>query len=386
MNQFNWNEEVEMKDLIKYANEVGSANFNFHNFYILELTIEDAVTIVNLHRREYSNIIIPELSMKEIESLNITEKILYDKINQFLSEKIKKENNTNGFFMKTNRHSCKDSPIDYPNSSDIQNFIDQIKKTEIPTMDKTIDNIDFSIAFNSMCMSRLKSIKVTNADDAMSLLKRSKRIFNGMKMSIENKDLNIYLAFCNYNDDIVQYSSNEFRCVISKGQLRCIFQYSYMIKLNLFDDNDELINDMINEIRRKIEKEIINFPDYLKDVLIDVQVVPISNSNGSQSFNINLLEYNPLGPGGIWGDLYWDRDKDWLLGNKPIPDSVSYSDNLNRRISKIKILYDNNNEKNVIYFIYTTKSTVGFDFEGLYCMNQEYMLELWKYWKMEERK
>ncbi len=131
MNQFEWNGNDKQSEIFKYSCKMGSKDNKYNKFEILQLSKEDAITIRNLYRRDLSNIIIPELNKSEKELLVNSEAELLYKIDNFL----KTLDTEDGFFMKTNRHSCKDSPIDHPTENDINLFKLELTKCDIPPME-----------------------------------------------------------------------------------------------------------------------------------------------------------------------------------------------------------------------------------------------------------
>ena len=294
--------------------------------------------------------------------------------------------------MKTNRHSCKDSVLDHPSDKDLGTFRANMQALQCPAVDIALDDVDFSAAFEAMCRARIQATAVTSGAEAVSLLSRSRRIYEDFELQLR-PDIGIddfYLFFSPFDDAMAQNPMHEFRCYISGRQLRCIAQYSYLTACPIPEDR-------IQVAATSIAFDIVNYfipqmADGVSDVAVDVQCVPEDPDN--VSFTVRRIEVNPLGPGTVWGTLDWQNDSTWLLGKVCPPESSVRRDTqgeklvrelMNLVVSPASPGSGRETVACVVTYI-AQKPCLGVCNSALAHMPPDYMLVLWEEWRLGERK
>ena len=308
MNQYKWDGTEALSSIFSYSHQLGPRDTLATGVSTLAFSIEDAKHIIQLYRHTFPSVLIPEPDY-DIQVDTIRNDLI-SKIDMFLSTLA-----PNGrWFLKTNRHSCKDSPLDHPLETDIELFASVLSEVEVPPMHLNIDNIDFGPCFEAMCVARLQATSISDGASTVSLLERSKRIHDDLSLQLElcPDPWDCYLAFSPFDDDMTRYPTHEFRCFVSRRKLRCITQYSYLIKCPIPAD---LIPVAVQAISSCIEEEVLPALDNaIRDAAVDVQCVPVAGGQKSHPvFTVRVIEINPLGPGTVWGHLEWEKDKQWLL-------------------------------------------------------------------------
>jgi hypothetical protein len=385
--QFAWNGTERAEDVFRYASRLGPRDFSTQLQLILPLSKQDAYNIVDIYRsRECSELLgAPRLSVHQLAAAC---KELMSRIDAVLSP-----HPGATWFMKTNRHSLKDAPLDHPVENDLNIFRRELERTTAPPPGTSVDEVDFGPAFEAMCRARLQSTIVRTGADAVSLLARSKRIHDDFCLQIDLQDQtewDCYLSFIAFDAAMAQYPINEFRCYISRRELRCIMQYSYLVRCPIMDD---LIQSAADAICCILDDEVLpTLPADVFDVAADIQCVtiPPMRATDSYSFRVKLIELNPLGPGSVWGLLNWDTDSAWLLGNAALPAPWQRSDTAGGENKSVLCAQQRSaqsiqqSRNNLFLFAYTSRHPAGLNLGALAHVPPDYMLELWKMWKIEK--
>lgn len=367
----------------------GNSNSSASSLHILPLSLQEVQHLISLQRQT-----IPGMAWTgEENSFSASDATQGDldafrgefvaKVDSFLSS-ISSE--CGKWFLKTNRHSCKDSPLDSPNEKDLALFAEELDRYPVPAEHlKSLDDVDFGSAFLAMCRSRLESTAVRNGEDVLSLLIRSKRIYGDFTLQVRLQPIpwDCYLAFSPYDDQMAQYPLHEFRCYLSNRQVRCIMQYSYLITCPIPPEEmpsavQTIVTYLYHDFLPSLSQDIL-------DVAVDVQCIP---SNSSKQFEIKFIETNPLGPGTVWGHLSWDGDRSWLLFDPQDAQNVSILP------SEAVIPDSQGGERRVQWYhpadgcvcvvLYTSRHPLGMLWGALAHIPPDYMLVLWEKWRLEE--
>ena len=384
--QFAWDGTEKAGEVFQYASRLGPRDASTQLQLVMPLSKQDAYNIIDIYRsRECSELLgAPRLSVHQLAAAC---KELMTRIDALLSS-----HPGATWFMKTNRHSLKDAPLDHPVDSDLAIFRRELGRTTPPPPGANIDEVDFGPAFEAMCRSRLQSTIVRTGADAISLLARSKRIHDDFCLQIQLQDQeqwDCYLSFIGFDAAMAEYPTNEFRCYISRRELRCIMQYSYLVRCPIIDD---LIQQAADAICRLLNDEVFpTLPVDVFDVAADVQCVAIPpvHITDPYSFRVKLIELNPLGPGSVWGQLDWDTDSSWLLGSGALPSPCQRSDTAggeNKRVlcAQQRHAPGSPQSDKLFIFAYTSRHPLGLNLGALAHVPPDYMLELWKMWKIEK--
>lgn len=199
---------------------------------------------------------------------------------------------------------------------------------------------------------------------------RSHRTHGDLRLQLDcEATWDCYLAFLPFVPDIADTPLNEFRCYVSRGIVRCIAQYSYLVQCPIpADDMPEAGQACAAFVRPLLP----SLPGGVEDVAIDVRCVP----RGAGGFKVSLIEVNPLGPGCVWGTLYWDHHCDWLLGRCPPPFQIPSSTGDNEGNSTAYVL---DSEREVVV-AFTSSHARGFTMGGLSHMPAGFLMELHEAW------
>ena len=120
---FEWDGDENISEIFQYSHSLGpQGTEDIKKHEILQLTYEETLSIRNLYIKTCPSVLVPDLTESQKTDLLVSEKALQIKFDDFLS-KIKGKYKEEYWFLKTNRHSCKDSPLDNPNQNDLQLFI-----------------------------------------------------------------------------------------------------------------------------------------------------------------------------------------------------------------------------------------------------------------------
>jgi hypothetical protein len=228
--QYDWDGSEDMSNVFQYSHRLGPRETALTEIHVLPLTIQEVQKIVQLQK-----VFCPALAWTDDESLD------HDKESEVSLEHFRKEfiakvdaflsvfSQGQKWFVKTNRHSCKDSPLDHPLERDLSIFSAELDLHAIPVGDD-LDDIDFGSAFLAMCRSRLTSTAISSGNEVLSLLERSQRIYGDFTLQLRlcPSPWDCYLAFTPFDERMARYPLHEFRCFISHRQVRCITQYSYL--------------------------------------------------------------------------------------------------------------------------------------------------------------
>lgn len=410
--QYLWDGSDDIKSVFEYSHSLGpkgSFQFQFQSpssSSQLESQLESqsqSTHILSLSMEEVQKITLLQSSNwiwtgdensqnnSEINDLELFKQHFILKINEFLSNISNSSNQK--WFLKTNRHSCKDSPLDHPTENDLQIFKNELNLfPTIPLNISNIDEIDFGVAFLAMCRSRLESTAVRNGNDVLSLLIRSKRIYDDFILQLRICPLpwDCYLAFTSYDDEMAKYPLHEFRCYISNRQIRCIMQYSYLITCPISSQQmPYAIKSILNYLN---DQFIPSIPNEILDLVVDLQCIPLSTTSEEEENNlyqIKFIETNPLGPGTVWGHLSWDVDRSWLLFNPEdgkntsiLPSQGHISDTQGgERVIEWYPSIDN--EKCHCVVLYTSHHPLGMVWGGIAHIPADYLLIVWEKWNLQ---
>jgi hypothetical protein len=315
MNQYKWDGHDNVSNIFMYSHSLGPRDTMQNTVSVMQISKQDAEMLVQLYRLVNASVVIPEaITTASVDSIRNQ---LISKIDAFMSTLP----GDTKWFVKTNRHSCKDSPLDHPLPSDLQLFTGVLSEFDMPPLDVSLDDLDFGPCFEAMCRARLHATAVTNGTMVVSLLERSRRIHDDFTLQLEYcpDPWDCYIAFSPFCDTMARYPLHEFRCYISRRKLRCISQYSYLVTCPIAS---ALMPDAVRAMARCVEEEIIPTLDAsIIDAAVDIQCVPANTSENGvighnlSHFAVSVIEVNPLGPGTVWGHLHWESDKRWLLGD-----------------------------------------------------------------------
>ena len=154
----------------------------------------------------------------------------------------------------------------------------------------------------------------------LDLLERSQRTHDDLNIQLEHSEStwDCYLAFLPFVPTIAEHPLHEFRCVVSKGVVRCVAQYSHNVKCPINESDMPRAGAACAAFVR--DSVMPDLPHDVVDAAIDVsctaKATPREEGRPIAEFDVSLIEVNPLGPGCIWGVLNWDRDRHWLLAQQ----------------------------------------------------------------------
>eukprot|EP00656_Telonema_subtile_P001944 TRINITY_DN10843_c0_g1_i1.p1 TRINITY_DN10843_c0_g1~~TRINITY_DN10843_c0_g1_i1.p1 ORF type:complete len:352 (-),score=58.52 TRINITY_DN10843_c0_g1_i1:55-1110(-) len=322
-----------------------------------------------LYRRRCANVLVPEVSEAEFTQAERTARDLVQRIDGLL----RGLGADCRWFVKTNRHSCKDSPIDHPSDADIEAFRQELHLRGIARavpIDTSPDDLDFGPVFGAFCSARLRATAASTGDEVLSLLARSHRTHDDLELQLSHCDeWDCYLAFLPFVDSIASTPLNEFRCYVSRGQLRCVAQYSYLVSCPIpapkMADAGQACVDFVM-------RALPSLPAGVVDVAVDVRCI-----EAGEGFEVSLIEVNPLGPGCVWGVVDWDKDQHWLMGRSPLPAPKTCADS-EGNVTQYVLSRDG-----AVLVGFTSEHARGFTMGGLSHMPAAYMAVLNELWELE---
>ncbi len=309
MNQYKWDGTEDVSSIFSYSHRLGprdAMQYESGDVFIMPFTKQDAQDIVQLHRLSFPSVINPEADSKA-SAEDLRQNLILN-VDNFLSSIPSRR-----WFVKTNRHSCKDSSLDHPLCRELELFAHKLSHIEVPSLNIPLESLDFGSAFEAMCIARLQATAVTDGASTVSLLERSKRIHDDLSLQLEicPDPWDCYLAFSTFDEEMAKHPLHEFRCHISRRKLRCITQYSYLVCCPI---PSHLMPRAVQAMALCVERQVLPLlGEDIWDAAVDVQCVP--HPSHPLSFAVRIIEVNPLGPGSVWGHLHWERDKMWLLSD-----------------------------------------------------------------------
>jgi hypothetical protein len=396
--------------VFRYSHGLGPRETALTETHVLSLSLEETQIIVQLQKAFcptlcWTGDATTALEEKETESEDnrkLLRQELISKIDSFLRTLPGGERQR--WFLKTNRHSCKDSPLDHPLQRDLSIFSAELDLHEVPIA-SDLDDIDFGPAFLAMCRSRLTSTAITNGEEVLSLLERSQRIHSDFNLQLRlcPSPWDCYLAFAPFDERMARYPLHEFRCYVSHRQVRCIMQYSYLATCPL---PPEMMPHAIRAMVSHLNAHYLpGVPPALLDLAVDVQCIPVASPDGPTAaglpaFEVRLIEVNPLGPGTVWGHLSWERDRPWLLfppgtGGDPslLPAQGCFSDTQGGERTVLwhshespvsADLSEGGQEQCLCVAMFTSRHPVGMVWGALAHIPPDYLLIVWEKWRLEE--
>lgn len=397
--QFEWDGTESLVDVFSYSHSLGPRDVLADPAQrILPLSIDDVRGMIDIFRERMNSDILPKpvRDTVDLRAIRISLEARIDALLLENSDTFKK------WFLKTNRHSCKDAVLDHPTEEDLKCFEQDLLKYPSPPLDQALDDVDFSPAFVSMCRSRIKSTAVSSGYEAISLLSRSRRIYEDFELQLRldaNGDCDFYLCFSPFNELMAEHPTHEFRCYVSGRKLRCIAQYSYLVQCPI---PAEHMSDAAIAMADTIYNNVLpRLPESIIDAAIDLQCV-LSPPLGDRKidFDVIIIEVNPLGPGTVWGTLDWAYDSPWLLGKEELPQSCIRRNNLGEETTREqtkfqvrnKVLGDELNhvsyEKisvNCVLSFISSKTCLGLTHSAIAHIPADYMLILWSIWQLDLR-
>jgi hypothetical protein len=401
--QYKWDGTDDIASVFQYSHQLGPRDTSQTPTYLLQLTFDEVQNLIQIQSAYHPSMNLTGDEMissheKQQEELQTFQTHLIQKIDSFLHTLPSScSSHEQKWFVKTNRHSCKDSPLDHPTEKDLLIYSHELDQYPIPPQ-RNLDEIDFGSAFLAMCRSRLISTAIQNGTDVINLLLRSKRIYDDFTLQIRlcPSPWDCYLAFTPFDDHMAQYPLHEFRCYISNRQLRCIMQYSYLITCPIPSADllhaVQAISDYLHEhFLPSLSSDIL-------DLAVDLQCIP--RDHNPTEFEIKFIETNPLGPGTVWGHLHWETDQPWLL----FPDGEGHNTSLLPPTGRIcdtqggerTVLWipspgqsfggsgGRDEDRCVCVVMYTSRHPVGMVWGGLAHIPPDYMLLIWEKWKLQE--
>jgi len=370
---FLWDGSDNKDEIITYTTGLGARDTattaGDQPTLVLNLSKDDASAIMALYRRQCASVVVPEVSDLAYNAAQVATTRLVQRIDKILPE------SSQGFFLKTNRHSCKDSPVDHPTESDIARFRDELASrgsaSELP-LGTNLDDIDFGPAFEAFCSARLRSTAVHNGEEALSLLTRSRMTHEDLNLQLESDSpWDLYLAFLPFMSHIADTPLHEFRCYVSRGSVRCVAQYSYFHQCPIPAKDMPAAGSACSLF---VQSLMPSLPGGVQDVAVDVRCILEEGQ-----FNLSLIEVNPLGPGCVWGTLYWEHDREWLLGRSPVPLDLprSVEDAAGNTTQYVM------DEANKVVVAFTSEHAKGFSMGGLAHMPAPFLLEMHDAWGLD---
>merc|ERR1711959_137521 len=185
---FQWDGTEEVKAIVAYSTSLGARDTtsasSHDTVHVLPLSRSEAQALVHLHADQCGSVLLPEVSETHLDAARDLIGELTGRIESFLAGL---DPAVKGWFVKTNRHSCKDSPIDHPTQADVELFRQELRTRGIATAcatDVSPDEIDFGPAFEAFCASRLRAIAVGDGPEVLSLLTRSYRAYQDLTLQL----------------------------------------------------------------------------------------------------------------------------------------------------------------------------------------------------------
>jgi hypothetical protein len=380
MSHFEWDGSDDSLAVFNYAVSLGPRDTHGAQplCKVLPLSMIDCNCMIELYRSCNSNVLLPECQMDNSQ-LEAFRADLRGRIASLMNQCPGRD-----WFVKTSRHSFKDATLVRPTQQELLLFKEQLSLMKLPGETESLDDIDFGPGFEAMCRSRLLATIVRTGEDVLCLIDRSQRVHDDLvlQLRLQPSPWDNYLCFMPFDHDMAIHPLHEFRCFISDRKLRCIAQYSYLLKCPI--PACKLIQAAVMMGEESV-RSMRKLPENILDAAIDIQCVPMSD----ESFQIRIIEINPLGPGCVWGTLNWDIDKDWLLGKEMLPTSrVVRDSNGGETTYQICTLINENSEfeeQGSFIIAYTSAHPKGLSLGALSHMPPEYMLELWEAWKLDRK-
>jgi len=365
--QFEWDGSETTAEVFSYAHQLGPRDAGIEA-RVVPLSREECQALVTMHRGRYPSVLLPEVSETEIEEA----KCFVDTIKKRVDELL---HGSGRWFVKTNRHSCKDAP---PTEADAALFRLELQNRQLaqPLPKGTNpDEIDFGPAFEAFLAARLQGMVVTSGESAVELVVRSPRAHDDLQLQLEleTDHFDCYLAFFPFDD--CTSPLHEFRCFVTGRQVRCVAQYQYLHRCPIADaDMPSAVVSIADYVRLRV---LPTLPDNILDVAVDLRCLRVD-----ELWEIDLIELNPLGPGCVWGVMDWKSDKDWLLGRAPPPQPEEVRDSVGGALRSLLVPGPGPDCPPVVAR-FTSQHPLGLTMGGLAHMGNEMLLVLFTAWDVE---
>eukprot|EP00286_Rhodomonas_abbreviata_P010173 CAMPEP_0181324830 /NCGR_PEP_ID=MMETSP1101-20121128/20581_1 /TAXON_ID=46948 /ORGANISM="Rhodomonas abbreviata, Strain Caron Lab Isolate" /LENGTH=374 /DNA_ID=CAMNT_0023433057 /DNA_START=77 /DNA_END=1198 /DNA_ORIENTATION=+ len=194
---------------------------------------------------------------------------------QKVIDEVKDGDPTASVFIKTSCRSPKDAPTSQGKLRDVYSAMvsadpDQSENARIA----------------HLLRAGLEVMRVREANDALGLLTKSRRIWQDMTLALEHKDRwNQHIIVRKWQDIDVDM---EFRCFVSGGQMTAISQYNHLCFFPHLVEKQESIKQLLlrffnEELRDKLSHKFENY-------VVDLAIVKCD----SQQQRVMVIELNPF--------------------------------------------------------------------------------------------
>lgn len=226
-----------------------------------------------------------------------------------------------GYFVRMSCRSPKDVTLDVQNTKLLRCVLAELKgEDEDSTADmprnQVVDRLSHllddetapNMAIHALLRVSSKLLRATNAEEAISLLLASERVYS---------DFLHVIKLCEMNDDyewkmkvvVREWDervdlSNEFRCFVVGSDMTAISQYCESVYYEQWSRQEEQIKELLvtawNQIKEPLTK-------HYKAVVLDFALFP-------ENEEVRLIEVNPFGPMTGEACFDWNQDRNVLLG------------------------------------------------------------------------
>eukprot|EP00485_Elphidium_margaritaceum_P005067 CAMPEP_0202693562 /NCGR_PEP_ID=MMETSP1385-20130828/7640_1 /ASSEMBLY_ACC=CAM_ASM_000861 /TAXON_ID=933848 /ORGANISM="Elphidium margaritaceum" /LENGTH=478 /DNA_ID=CAMNT_0049349253 /DNA_START=13 /DNA_END=1449 /DNA_ORIENTATION=- len=349
------------------------ANFTFDTKFI-SITPSCAQSLIKFYRYRYCNSKLDTLHMSDVRNLRELKQALHEHISACIAQWYEQDDNDKGVFIRFSNRSPKDGHKLYLRTSDEQehehknqqastpNDGDQKQNDEEENDEEKTSEKDPNAAnamFIDFCKKSAKDLFVDNADDAMSLIMSSERVFADLLCVLEgHKYPYKYLFYDRFTvQDVVQEEKNsdnddddddglewdqrrweicdvriairkwehrirdnlEFRCFVYDKRLRAISQYNHYCYFKELGDDASFVHCIQQKIEQYFYDHIAQVVPYFEYVL-DIGVVVLNELDRYTLNNLQCLviELNPFDEKTGAALFDWRKDEQQLKHGKDV--------------------------------------------------------------------
>lgn len=171
-------------------------------------------------------------------------------------------------------------------------------------------------------ISKVSTLKVRNAQDAMSLLLTSERVYADMIDWLRFGEPE-QIVLREWQDDLTM--DNEFRLYVYKGAVTAISQYDHYGYYPHLESQREFLQSGLIELWRSIHAEL---GDETLSYVVDIGYLPSHDK-------FILIELSPFSPCTGAALFSWSRDKELLEGNRPMEFRLKRKEDVHPQLDEI---------------------------------------------------
>jgi len=131
-----------------------------------------------------------------------------------------------------------------------------------------------------------KALRITNSEEALQLLLKSKRVYEDL-ISIEPLmpyDITNYIVLREWSPELIDHPEMEFRGFVYSNQFNALTQYDYLSYHKKVIDNKDLLEKQIKDFWHTIRGDLSSHQAYIIDFFVASDGVKIVELNSFEAW------------------------------------------------------------------------------------------------------